>query len=593
MSLKSEILELLDVHSGNEKIDAIIKKAEEQLNNDIGLAIELAQEANQLSQNTLYAQGLAHTLRIKALGYQGLTNYSESMRYAIEAKELFRVIDDKKGEAECLNILGGVYNFLGDLKKRLETNVECLELRRAIADEVAVLSSLNNIGDTYLSMKDFKNALNYFFKCLKFDGLSDNILAIVKCNIAETYYHQGEFELTSKYLKEGLDHAVSSNYYQIIIAAHILNARVSIANNEFEASILHLNKAVEILNDKESKEQEFEVYELFSQVYNELKDYRSAYHFLSKHNELKNLVLYENNSQKMKKIEFDFQLKSITTEAKQIKEKNELLTRAFTQIESQTNEIKAKNRAITDSIHYAKRIQYAILPEVDKVKKCLKEYFILYKPKDIVSGDFYWVEEIGDNVVFSVVDCTGHGVPGAFVSLIANNALNKVVLEKHVVNPGEIINEVNTIITDLFMRSEENIRDGMDMGICCWNKKNNTLEFSGAYHSLFLFSDNVLTEVKGNRESVGASIFNHKKNFINHKVEVSSGDLVYLSTDGFPDQFGGDQGKKLKWKGFRNLLTKIAKSPLNVQQNELTSFFNDWKKGKEQLDDVCVVGVRI
>ena len=471
MSLKSEIIELLDVYAGNKRIDAIITEAEDQLDQNVSLALELAQEANQLSQNALYTQGLARTLKIKALGYQSLTNYSESMRYAIEAKELFRAIVDKKGEAECLNILGGVYNFLGDFKKRLETNVECLELRRAIADELAVLSSLNNIGDTYLSMKDFKNALTYFFKCLKFEGLNDNILAIVKCNIAETYYHQGDFELTSQYLREGLNHAISSQYYQIIIAAHILNARVSIANNDFETSISQLNNAVEVLNNKESKEQEFEVYELYSQVYNKLNNYEKAYHYLSKHNELKDLVLLENNSQKMKKIEFDFQLRSITNEAKQIKEKNELLTRAFTQIESQSNEIKAKNRAITDSLHYAKRIQYAILPEIDKVKECLSEYFILYQPKDIVSGDFYWIEEVGDNVVFSVLDCTGHGVPGAFVSLIANNALNKVVLEKHIITPGEIINEVNTIITDLFKRSDENIRDGMDMGICCWNKR--------------------------------------------------------------------------------------------------------------------------
>ena len=593
MSLKSEISELLKAHSGNDRVDAILDNAEKQLNENISLSIELAEDGNKLSQNTLYTTGLARSLKIKALAYQNLTNYSEAMRFAIESRELYKAIDDKKGEAACLNILGGVYNFLGDLNKRLETNIECLELRRSTADDRAVLSSLNNIGDTYLSMKDFENALSYFFKCLKFDGLNDNILAIVKCNIAETYFYKQQLDLSIDYVSEGLAHAIASNYYQIIIAAHILKARIAITNKQLKEAIEHLDNAMEVITDKESKEQEFEVYELYSGVYFELKDFEKAYHFLHKHNNLKDAVYLENNAQKMKKIEFDFQLKSITTEAKQIKEKNELLTRAFTQIESQSNEIKAKNNAITDSIHYAKRIQRAILPENEKVEKCLKDYFIFYQPKDIVSGDFYWVEQVGDNIVFGVIDCTGHGVPGAFVSLIANNALNKVVLEQGVTKPGAIINEVNSIITELFMRSEENIRDGMDMGICCWNKKENSFQFAGAYSSLFLYSDDKLTEIKGNRESVGASIFNHEKNFVNHEVSLCKGDLIYLSTDGFPDQFGGKRGKKLKWKGFRKLLSEIAEIPIAEQQSKLTTFFDDWKGNLEQLDDVCVIGVKI
>lgn len=593
MSLNSEILELLKAHSGNDKVDAILDNAENQLNENISLSIELAEEGNRLSQTTLYTTGLARSLKIKALAYQNLTNYSEAMRFAIESRELYKAIDDKKGEAACLNILGGVYNFLGDLNKRLETNIECLELRRSIADDRAVLSSLNNIGDTYLSMKDFENALSYFFKCLKFDGINDNILAIVKCNIAETYFYLNSIELSNTYVDEGLKHAIASDYYQIIIAAHILKARISILNKNYKEAILNLDNASKALSEKDSKEQQFEAYQLYSEVYHQIGDYEKAFLFLSKHNELKGAVLSENNAQKMKKIEFDFQLKSITTEAKQIKEKNELLTRAFTQIESQSNEIKAKNNAITDSIHYAKRIQRAILPENEKVEKCLKDYFIFYQPKDIVSGDFYWVEQVGDNTVFGVIDCTGHGVPGAFVSLIANNALNKVVLEQGVTKPGTIINEINTIITKLFMRSEENIRDGMDMGICCWNKKENSFQFAGAYSSLFLYSDDKLTEIKGNRESVGASIFNHKKDFINHKVDLNSGDFIYLSTDGLPDQFGGKRGKKLKWKGFRKLLSEIAEIPIAEQQSKLTTFFDDWKGNLEQLDDICVLAVKI
>lgn len=593
MTFKTTIIEANKHLPTLEKVDVYIVNSEKLLNGNVEVAIELAQEANRLAQEVLYTKGMAESLKLLAMGYQNLTNYSDAMRYAIEARELFQTIKDLKGEAACLNILGGVYNFLGDLTKRLECNKECLNLRKQINNQTAVLSSLNNIGDTYLSMKDYENALLYFFKCLSFKGLADDILAIVKCNIAETYLYQKEYDLTVKFVDEGLDHAIACNYYQIIIAAYILKSKVAAIKNKYDLSLNYLVEAEKVFEKRTDKEQQYEIYELYSHLYQKLGNFEKAYAYLSEHNKLKNAVLNENNAQKMKKIEFDFQLKSITDEAQQIKDKNKLLNKAFKQIEHQSNEIKEKNRAITDSIHYAKRIQYAILPEDNYVKRCLEKSFVFYQPKDIVSGDFYWVEQIGDNVVFCVVDCTGHGVPGAFVSLIANNALNKVVLENGVTEPGAIINALNIIITDLFKRSGESIRDGMDIGVCCLNKKHNSLDFSGAFNSLFIVSNGMLKEIKGNRESVGASIFKRKKNFINHKVELKKGDRVYLSSDGYPDQFGGEKGRKLKWSGFRNVLVNASKLPITEQKNEIERFFNNWKKDIEQLDDVCVMGVEI
>lgn len=590
---KNEILAQINGTSIQERVDNILVKTEGFLQTNPSLALSLAQEANVLSRNEVYTEGIANSLKLVALSFQYLTNYAEAMKYALEAKEIFQAINNKRGEAACLNILGAVYNFLGELNKRLACNIECLALRVEIKDEKAQLGSLNNIGDTYLSLKDYDNALTYFNQCLTFSNIPDNILAIVNSNIAEVYYYKNNFELAKQYNQLGLEYALKSNYLQIIIANHTLLAEIYLHQKQAEIAILELEKALKLLSVSESKEQEFQIYELLSQAYSQKKDWENAYLFLNKHNKLKSKVMQDNNAQKMNKIEFDYQYQSITTEAKEIKEKNELLTKAFTQIEKQSQEIQEQNKAITDSIHYAKRIQFAILPENEKVKKCLDHYFIFYQPKDIVSGDFYWVEQIGDHIVFSVVDCTGHGVPGAFVSLIGYNALNKVVLEKQITQPSLIINEMNTIVTDLFKSSEENIRDGMDMGVCTWNKKRGTLQFAGAFNSLFLFSDNELTEIKGNRESVGASIYKREKKFVNHEVSIKQGDVLYLSSDGFPDQFGGKKGRKLKWKGFRELLSNIAKEPIQSQQKELATFFNSWKDKQEQLDDVCIIGVKI
>ncbi len=593
MTEKNKILATINIASINERIDAILFKTEELIHRNPSLTLDLSQEANILAKNGLYTQGIANSLKWMALSYQYLTNYAEAMKYALEAKEIFKAIGNKNGEAACLNILGAVYNFLGELNKRLACNIECLALRVEIKDEKAQLGSLNNIGDTYLSLKDYDNALTYFNQCLTFSNIPDRINAIVYCNIAQVYYHQNKFKLAKEHNEKGLKYALSDDYYQIIVATYVLEAEMYLFNKDAQLAILELEKALKILSKRESKEQEFQVYELFSNAYSQKQDWENAYLFLDKYNNLKNKVVQDNNAQKMNKIEFDYQYKSITTEAKEIKEKNELLTKAFSQIEKQSKEIETKNKSITDSIHYAKRIQFAILPEDKKIKNYLKDYFIYYQPKDIVSGDFYWVEKVGDKIIFSVIDCTGHGVPGAFVSLIAYNALNKVVLEKGITEPAAIINEMNVLVTNLFKNSEENIRDGMDMGICTLDINDDTLQFSGAFNSLFIFSDCQLTEIKGNRESVGASIYQREKCFINNTIPVKKGDVVYLSSDGFPDQFGGENGRKLKWKGLKELLSRVGNEPIENQKIKITSYFNKWKGKQEQLDDVCIMGVKI
>ncbi|PJA06666.1 MAG: hypothetical protein COX70_08995, partial [Flavobacteriales bacterium CG_4_10_14_0_2_um_filter_32_8] len=553
MNKKVEIEEQGNVISVLKKIDEILEKSNQLKDKDVKLSIELAIEAKLLSEEHFYTKGLANSLIHLGKSYQNISNYGEAMKCALQAIELFKGLNDTFGESVCLDILGGVYNFLGDYNKRLDCNLKCLELREKANDVSAQLTTINNIGDTYMAMGDFDNALKYFKHCLSFPDLTHHIQAIVYYNIGEVYYCLKDYELAEKNIAKGLIFGISCNYWQIIIASYQMQARMLILQQKNEQALLLLNKALDLSIKNSSKEEEYSLYRYFSEAYNNLELYQKAYSFLNKYNQLKEELLNDNNAQQLKKIEFEFQFKSIQNEAVVTKEKNKLLTRAFNQIELQRNEIEEINLSITDSIRYAKRIQDTILPSKEKINKTLKDSFVFYQPKDIVSGDFYWVEEVADNVIFSVVDCTGHGVPGAFVSLIASNALHKVVLEKQIIKPATIISEINEIVTKLFESSEEYIRDGMDMGICTWNKKNGSLQFAGAFNSLFIYSDNQLSEIKGNRESIGSSIYQHEKNFNNHTINTKSGDMVFLSSDGFPDQFGGEKGKKLKWIGFKEV----------------------------------------
>ncbi|MBI2279627.1 MAG: SpoIIE family protein phosphatase [Bacteroidetes bacterium] len=575
-----------------QEIQDLIKQSEEILATQFTKAVECAEQAKELAQKHFFTKELADSLKQLSLCYAYISDYGKVMRTALEAMDLYISCNNYGGEAECLNILGGVYNFLQDYNKRLECNLKCLVLRKKANDEKGQITTYNNIGDTYTVMQDYENALKYFNICLTFD-LTNRMKAIVYYNIGEVNYFKKEYKIAQEFIQKGLAFGIETDYWQIIIAAYQMQANILLLDKKYNEAIEILTKAFEISKLKKSKEDQYPLFELFSKAYSGLKDYKNAYQYLNKYNNLKNELHSLNNAQKLKKIEFEHQLRSLTSETDEIKKKNTQIVAAFKKIEIQRNEIESKNIAITDSIHYAKRIQFAILPSDKKVKTHLKNCFVFYQPKDIVSGDFYWVEQVNDEIIFSVIDCTGHGVPGAFVSLIAYNMINKVVLENQITKPAEILNKMDELMQSLFKNSEENIRDGVDMGICSYNIKTNELNFAGAFHSLFVCEGNELNEIKGNRESIGFSIYEKKKDFVNHKITLKKGTTLYLCTDGLPDQFGGIKGKKLKWKGVKEKLMEWHKQPISQQKNAVKTFFNVWKNDLEQLDDVCIIGVRI
>jgi serine phosphatase RsbU (regulator of sigma subunit) len=586
-----KILDTIKVATPQEKIDELVKITEQERPKNVTFAVELIKEAKRLSEEHFYTKGLSDSLILLGKIYQNISNYGGAMKAALQAKELCISQSDIKGEADCLDILGGVYNFLGDYNKRLDCNLNCLLLREKAGDISDQLSTMNNIGDTYMVMGDFENALKYFEQCLSFPNLEDRIQAIVYYNIGEVYFNLKDYSKAQINIDNGVAFGKKSEYWQIIIVSYQLEAMILIAQNENEKAIDLLNKAIKIALENENKEDEYALYRNLADAYGNVKEHKKAYYYLNKYNHLKEELANNNDTQKLKKIEFEFQFKSIKTEAEETKEKNKLLTRAFSQIETQRNEIELKNLSITDSIHYAKKIQNSILPSRDKIKSILKDAFVFYQPKDIVSGDFYWINKIGDEVIFSVIDCTGHGVPGAFVSLIANNALNKVILEKQITEPAKVLEAIDKIMISSFASEGKSIRDGMDMGICNWNQKTNTIQFSGAYHSLFICENDELKEVKGNRESIGYSLYKEKMPFINHTLDIEKGSNIYLSSDGFPDQFGGVKGKKLKWKGLRNQLLEASSLSIEKQLPFLQSFFTEWRNDLEQVDDICVIGV--
>lgn len=260
-------------------------------------------------------------------------------------------------------------------------------------------------------------------------------------------------------------------------------------------------------------------------------------------------------------------------------------------------ELNEKNEDLLSSIHYAKLIQNAILPSEEQFKKLFPGSFVFHRPRDIVSGDFYWLQEYDGKILVAAVDCTGHGVPGAFMSIIGNNALNAAVREEELTTPSLVLDSLNrgvsstlTLQTDI---NEVGIKDGMDIALVTIDYKNMTIQYAGAYNPIYIIRNGQLMETKGDKFPIGLSIDDKLRLFTNHTFDLVFGDMVYIFSDGYPDQFGGPQGKKFKYDQFRALLMDIHELSPRKQVKQIGSRFDEWMGDLVQLDDVLVIGLRI
>jgi serine phosphatase RsbU (regulator of sigma subunit) len=274
---------------------------------------------------------------------------------------------------------------------------------------------------------------------------------------------------------------------------------------------------------------------------------------------------------------------------------NRIRKKANEDLSKKNKIIQEQHKDITDSIKYSKRIQEAILPPEKMWYDILPKSFLLYKPKDILSGDFYWVEETADYVFLAAADCTGHGVPGALMSIVNYNLLNKAVLEKGIYDPGEILTAVNMWLTHSLHQTynESSIKDGMDVSLVSINKKTNELKFAGAFNSLYLYTKDGFVEIRGDKFPVGAFIEESMKKFTTHTLHANSDDQLYIFTDGFADQFGGPKGKKFKSKNLKKLFAQISQDSCENQFNKMEQIFTEWKGNLEQIDDICIMGVKV
>lgn len=577
------------------QIDELNLNAWELRRTDVNETYRLAEEALRLSQENGYKKGIAESLRSLGFCYWQFSDYPSALEKSQDALTLFRELKDKKGQADTVSSLGAVYAFMGDNENRLRYNLDCLQLRKDINDKEGELTTLNNIGDTYMTLGQTEKALECFFTCLESPHVTAHNKAIVLLNIGEAYFILRDYKKSAKYLSASIAISSENGFERFLIAGLMLLGKVHVAENDIPSALLYLNKALDKANAISNNEYLYELHLAISDALEKGNDVTSAFEHFKKFHSIKEKVLNEDVTGKIRNIQLHHKVQSAQKETELERIKNEELKKTYTEIETQRNQILEKNKQITDSIRYAKRIQEAILPGVHEWHQCLPDSFVLYLPKDIVSGDFYWIEKRNGKIVVAAVDCTGHGVPGAFMSIIGNNLLNQIVREHGITKPAEILDHLRIGISKMLNQEsgEFHVHDGMDISICRFDPASMILEYAGAYNPLYLIRDGDLKEVKADKISIGVVGDKHFQPFSNHELKLYKGDQVYLFSDGYADQFGGPRGKKFKYIQLKNLLRSVTQLTMKEQGEKLKETIETWKGNLEQVDDIMVIGFKV
>jgi len=526
--------------------------------------------------------------------------YESALEYTNKSFELYSLINDSSGKGSCYNNLANVYWELGEEELSLEYYRKGYDIDVLMGNIEGEATTLYNIGEVYVVLEQYDEAEKTFLEVHELaSSINDQWLMTYSLRgLASVYNIQGNYILALEKAEASIGLAEEigaiaeqSESYSVISDIYKESGDYKKALEYFEEfyaledSIFNIENA-SILNEMETK---FQTEKVFTE--NEL---------LRKEGELAELKV---NEQKQRNLYLYLGLglvlvitivilwslftkqkanKELKLQKSLIQERNVSLNNAFSEIEE-------KNKEITASISYAKRIQSAILPDNIVMKNHFNDFFVLYKPKDIVAGDFYWFDVVDDTVLVAVADCTGHGVPGAMVSVVCNNALNRAVREFGLLKPSDILDKVTDLVIEQFEKSDEDVKDGMDIALCSIN--GDTLEYSGANNPLWIVREGGVLETKAVKQPVVK--FDKRQPFVNHEITLDKLDSVYIFSDGYIDQFGGPKGKKLKAKPFREFLLSIEGKPMESQKKLLSEKFETWKGDLEQIDDVCVIGVKV
>lgn len=590
-------------------------------------ALELAQEACEIAYKINYTAGIAHSMRNLAVCNQLLSNYDVSLKYCFEALPYFETLGEKRGIAAIYSCIGTDSFLMSDYENSLRYHFQALKLREEIQKRSDCSSSLLNIANVYSAIKDFDNALKYYMQSEKIardlddksiwsrvlNGIggiymiSGDYEKAIECyiqslavknnigdkrgtastlhNISDCYIELNDFENGQKCLIESMNTAVEFGDRSTEAACMQTLGRLFLVIGKLHEAIDQVKRALLIYADLKTKKDLSYCHKLLADAYQHLGDHKTALIHTNKYYQLKEEASSLESAKKIENMVLLSQIDSMKKESEIERLKNVELKTAYKQLDD-------SRQNILDSIEYAKYIQQTLLSHEDDIKQSFPDSFVFFKPKDIVSGDFYWHHRVGNKALFAVADCTGHGVPGAFMTLAGNNMIEHIVKVKQVYEPASVLLELNNAIAHTFKNEDERVslKNGMDIAFCSFDPDTLQLRYAGAHNSIYIVRNGELTEIDADRIAMGNML---NESFKQHSIQLEKNDIIYLFSDGYADQKGGEQRRKFYYPPFKLLLLEICTLPMNEQREALYFTIKEWMKNEKQIDDMTVVGIRV
>ncbi len=604
-----------------------------QLMGEFEKSLHYYEQAITINRGLQNHQEIARTLTNLGSVYRLYGNYELAINQHLEALGMYEGLQNNEGIAWSALNIARLFKMMKNYQKGIEYVNQSLNIYKKIEGEqelsTGVTLCLKELGSIYYEMGNLIIAADYSEKVLERNKINNNRLGIAnsystlgKIYFDERNYKKAEsFLIQAKELKDSLnDNTETASILRYLGNIYLMQGQTTKARSYLKSSLL-------FAQDHNLKEDIKEAYLALSDLHEKLSDRKKALFYFKRYTRLKDsldnqkiseLELQYEFDKEQRRVEYVQQQKEIEQKAKLQKQKIFTLVfiggflfmivlaivifksyqgkkRTNIILTQQRDQISHQNNIITDSIEYAKRIQTALFPQQKFMEKSLGEHFIFMKPKNIVSGDFYWMAEKDDKIVITVADCTGHGVPGAFMSMLGIAFLNEIVNKSVELTPGNILDQLRENIIDS-LHQEYGLRgskDGMDMALCIIDKKTFEMQYAGAYNSVFIVRKKEVQELKADKMPIGIHAVKIEKSFSNQAFKLEKDDMIYLFSDGYVDQFGGEEGMKFKQKQFKELLINISEKPVDTQQKSIEETIAKWQGDQSQLDDMMIMGIRI
>ncbi len=569
-------------------------------------------------------------------GYKSWGKLKESLENYEKAKKLYEIAGDRKGIGGVINNIGNIHLGLGDPLKAREMFREAAVINTEMGNKNWLSINIMNIGITFFDKQQFDSAAWYFLQAKKlseetgFKGIWSSVLV----NLGNVNMELNKPDLAEKYFQEAIayNQSIGNEHNNALLFSNIAanlkkkgeKARAysfldqSISLSEKYQDLYSLQSALRLKSEMKEEEKNFQDAHVFYKKYIATRDSLQNSDSRSKMNELEESFKEEKHRIEMEKLTRENQLKEVSAKKNMIlfysalgmslliliaagiflkkfineKKAKKELSDKNQEIKIQKAIIEEKNKDISDSIAYAKQIQESLLPTENELGAYFSDSFIFFKPKDVVSGDFFWLGKSEDGLLVAVADCTGHGVPGALMSMIGIEKLNQSLSRKFD-GPGKILSDLNKAIRKTLKQDGQwASRDGMDIGLIHWLNGGSSIRYSGANRPLWVIRNKQVLELPATKSAIGGTTSDEQV-FEENTMDLTGGDILYLFSDGYADQFGGEKGKKLKYKKLREIILENAHLPMKAQKQVLEDTFEKWKGPLDQIDDILVMGIRI